>query len=641
MSNASPCQSCMASRSRLLDPPVVPGALPALPGEGAWLLPVGLQGRPLTVEITKPWPAFEQDPNRWIRFGLYVEGEVVDTVDVFPPYDAAVQFPLFFSVPPDKLSAPDTYHLFYRALFEDFNYLDSGPILLDVDHRAPNHDNPGAPLIFPDEVLRGGVTEDWLRRNNDQLRVEVPRWTDMKLEDEVLFYWGTIVDAEPVARLVINAGHLQPDSVIEFHYSGDILREKGNGLLNGYYVLSDRAGNLNDPSPPVPIDVIDLPAVPGVFPPPVVPLASSDRLIDLGDARTGVTVRIDEITDALVGDTLQIWWNGRALPLLTLGTGFQWPQSVSVSWPILSADGFAGRVPCEVFYEWQRGTSAPKRSPSTFFDVDLSVAGPDPVGPDPVNPNLARPLVKGLTGDDVLLGPDHGQDARVLVPLYANPVAGELLELYWGNHPQPVDSYRVQSADSPGQIITFTVPWPVIEAVGNSPALPVWYWVSNGVNRQRSEDTPVRVAVMPLEGLEPVSFPDIVNVNGFINCEYAPWNGIRVRIPGNPVLLAQGDRLEVSWQLCVGITGEQPLLETVFFPPIELTAVEAAQGLDFMMMRFTELVLPLHKRQGSANVGYRLTKVDGTPGVARNKVVKIDLGIPGQDQPCDGTNLCG
>ena len=636
MANAPLCENCQAMRNDLFAAPEIPGALPPLPGNTVHLLPVTLQGQPLLVEMRSPWPAFENDPNTWIRFGLYVEGVVVETVDLFPPYDRDIQFPLLFTVPARSVATPTTYTIFCRALFSDFNYVDSGTILLEVDHRAPNHDNPGDQLRFPDEVVRDGLTQAWLELHNDQLRVEVPRWADMALEDEVLFYWGTIVDAEPVARLVINAAHLQPGSVIEFHYPGDALREKGNGFLNGYYVLSDRAGNRNDPSPPVPVEVIDLPVTPGRFPAPVVPLASIDKLIDLEDARTGVTVVIEEIPDALPGDTLQIWWNGRALPLLTLAPGFQWPQTAAVAWGILSSDGFAAPVAGNVQYRWQRGTSLFRDSPVTSFTVDLTVAGPDPIGPDPVNPNLEQLLVKGITGDDILIGPDIGNDARVLLKLYQNARAGDLLELHWGDHPDVAATYRVRPTDQPGDEIAFTVLWSIIESVGNHPQLPTFYWVSNGVNRQRSTATLVRVAVRPVEGLGPVTIPDATLYN-YINCDHEPWNGIRVKIPGNALLLDAGDRIEMTWQLCRKTTGEDPMTEHVVLPPHELSATEAVEGVILLMDRFTELVLPLQMEDGSANIAYRLTKADGTPGISANKVLRISLVKPGAVRPCDGT----
>lgn len=640
MSGKTCCADCAAAFS--ISAPSLPDALAPLPGDDVWLVPVQFQGQPLRVVVDQPWPGYDGGHvDFWIDVHLFLvddDGdERVDTIHLPFPFDSSVDFPLHFTVDPDKFNYPGFYSLYYQVYPDSGNFDDSLPIRIEIDHRAPNSNNPGDVLIFPAEVIRDGVTEDWLARNGDELKVEVPRWPDMEIGDTVHFYWGTPFDIEPVGFLVIDELLVAPDTPIEFAYSGDILRAKGNGELNGYYVLSDRAGNRNPSSPKVLIDVIDLPAVPDDFPAPVVPLATVDKLIDLADARTGVVVEIGPIVDAAPGDTLQTWWNGRQLRDITLPPALTWPQTVPVDWAILSADGFAAPVVGNVQYRWQRGTGPSKDSPMTSFTVDLTVAGPDPVGPDPINPNLSLLVVKGLTGDNVLVGPDVGKDALVLLDLYGNPRTGDLLELHWGDHPQVAATYRVKSTDLPGQQVSFEVPWSIIESVGNNPQLPTFYWVSNGVNRQRSRETLVRVAVRSLEGLEQPSIPD-ANIYNYIGCLQEPWKGIRVRIPGNAVLLEAGDLIEMSWQLCRQTTGEDPMTEHVFFPPHRLTATEAVEGVILLMDRFADLVLPLHIKPGSANVGYQLTKQDGTPGKAPYKTVRIDLGLPGNTEPCDGTN---
>lgn len=631
------CIGCSA-RVNAFPAPDLPDALPPLPGDTAWLLPVDFQEQPLVIQVTSPWLDYDNAETTFIdvKFILDDDDDPVAVVRKLPPFDASRDFPVRVSIPSEKFNTPGFKSLKFRVAYDDANDVESAEVVLEIDHRAPNGDNAGAPLIFPADVIQNGVTEDWLADNDDELPVTVPRWPAIEIGDKVLFFWGTPFEHEPVAVLEITAAHLPDGALISFAYPGDVLREKGNGTLNGFYRLSDRAGNLNPESPPVPIDVIDLPAIPDTFPAPVVPLASTDRLIDLDDARTGVTVEVGEIAEASAGDTVQCFWNDRPLPLVTLPASPQWPLSLAVSWDILSGDGFAAPVACEVKYHWQRGAAPGKDSPVTRFTVDLSVAGPDPEHPDPINPALDLVVVKGQTGDNVLLAPDRGLDARIVLRLYDNPKAGETLELHWGDHPTVVDSYRVMPTDQPGQQIEFTVSWAVIGSVGNGQAVPTWYWVSNGVNRQRSRDTLVRVSVLPLEGLEQVSFPD-ASIYNYIACEDEPWNGIRVKVPGNADLLEAGDEVVLSWQLSRGTLGNDPITEHVLFAPHTLTVEEARDGVILLMDRFVDLVLPLQLEDGSANVTYHLTKADGTSGFAPNKVLKISLVIPGNPFPCDGT----
>ena len=147
------------------------------------------------------------------------------------------------------------------------------------------------------------------------------------------------------------------------------------------------------------------------------------------------------------------------------------------------------------------------------------------------------------------------------------------------------------------------------------------------------------MVVRQLEGLEPVTVPD-ANINNYIACEQEPWKGIRVKIPGNAALLEAGDQVEMSWQLSLGGTGEQPITEHVYFPPHTLSASEAVEGVIVLMDRFTELVLPIQRRDGSANISYRVTKQDGTPGLAPIKRLRLDITVPGCSRPCDGSGIC-
>ncbi|UVJ43114.1 hypothetical protein NVV94_21450 [Pseudomonas sp. LS1212] len=622
----------------MLDAPKVPDALELLPEEDAYLIPVTFQGQPLRVEITEAWLNYENDPGDRTTIEFLWRGGVVETYYLDAPFLPDVDFPFIGTIESTLFNTPGIHSLNYRVTLNNGNPTDSHAIKVNIDHRAPNGDNPGLVLEFDPEVISQGVTQAYLDAHFDRVDATVPRWDDIRLQDRVEFYWGlTSTEAQPVGSLTIGPGHLLPGELIEISYGGDVIREKGDGLFNAYYVLVDRAGNRNDSSPPVAIQV-RLSEVPILLPAPIVPQAVPDRLINLADARIGVEVHIPRIEEAIAGDVIQAFWNGRPLPPVTLGVNPVWPLQIPVQWAVLSADGFAAEVPCTVYYQLRRGAQPAQNSPSISFNVNLTVAGPDPEGPEPVNRQLERVVVKGSTGDNVLTGADHGRDARVVVPLYENPVAGEVLELYWGAYPSTAATYTVRPGDVGGQEVAFTVPWAIVESVGNSSALPVYYWTFNGINRQRARETLVRVAVTVVEGLKEVSFPD-ATLWGWVNCAVKPWEGIKVKVPGDAVRLSEGDLIELSWQLCRTENGEQPIEGAAHVFEKTLSATEAIEGAVINVLPFDTLVLPLGLQDGSALASYRLTKADGTPGTAPAALLKISLVRPGATEPCMGDIL--
>lgn len=255
---------------------------------------------------------------------------------------------------------------------------------------------------------------------------------------------------------------------------------------------------------------------------------------------------------------------------------------------------------------------------------------------------LLEPVViRGITGNNVLVAADAGRPVTVELRLHNNPVEGEILELHWGSYPDVVSRYVVKATDIGGQVITFDpVPYAVVEAVGDGPAIPVYYFKFDGVDRQRSPDTLVRVAIAPIAQFERVSFPS-ANLWGWINCASAPWTGIPVFVPGAPLQLAAGDVVELSWQLFRGGLGTgDPLTPEVYLPGHPLSANEAREGVELRLtpQHFIDLVLnPLKEAssgdgqaaEGSANVAYRVTKGNGQSGLAIVAFINISLQRPG------------
>ncbi|UHG99485.1 hypothetical protein [Pseudomonas sp. 7-41] len=650
--------------------PVVPPpfALPLLSDETAYTIPRSAQAADLPVEVQTLWAGGDGlDPGEVtvIRFYWDDESTPFATASRTAFYDES-DLPVVGLVPQIKLNSPGLHLLRYTVtLVPGDTAGPSSPILINIDKEAPNQNNRRAPLIFPSEIESGGVTDAYLVSNGDRVVARVPRWPDIRLEDEVTADLVRLplskakgkrrVLADGIARTTITQAHLD-GAPIELIFTGDVLRSHVNAEYNARYFLSDRGGNEGPPSR-TSVLLIDLTPTPGTLRAVDVPQLAIDGRIDLEDARDpgfpgGVYIHILEVVGAAPGDVLQPFWDFIALPPITVGVGQVWPIVVQIDYGTLASGGFefiGGTIRTD--YTWQRGTGTPRRSLPRFAPVNLTVAGPvSPNNPDPVNPLLERVTVKGRDGDNLLTISDRGQPARVIVRLYVGPVANQSLELMWGNPPVLADTYTVRPEDRAGDEIAFFVPWDLIEQTPGG-IVPTFYWTFNGINRQRSPHTDVMVNIVPIDGLRDPEFPD-VNYGpapdaGFINCDMRPWDrGVRVRIPGDSSRLSEQDTVVLSWASYANTNGNSDgvIPETIDTFSHTLTQQEAEQGYDFWVPFDPYILLPglvkppegqTNPRYGSAVIQYRLIKSGGGGiGDSRRELVFISLTRLGTLPPC-------
>lgn len=612
-----------------LEVPVVPEALKLLSDEAAYTIPLALQNQPLMVTIEQVWPVnFANIPMTTLVQYLW-QGIEVHRHEIIGPYDPDIVFPLVQALPASVLSTGGIRQLTYRVSAPLLTTTDSFRTMVNVDKTAPNNGNQGPALIFDPEVISGGVTDDYLVAHNG-VDAEVVRWPDIRLEDIIEFFWGEFPNIRSAGTLSIGPAHIA-GAPIEIHFDETFIRDSGEGRVFASYQLTDRAGNIGPFSAVIELDV-NLQVLPDL-PRPEVPLAELDGLIDLDDARTGVVIEIPQIFGAQENDRLVIFWNTHSLPPITIGAGQAWPIRVSVSWEILSAGGFAGSIPVRVRYLFQRG-SASKNSPNNFFIQDFSVAGPDPQGPDPINTQLARVVVKGVTGDDVVTQLDAPGPVRVEVPLWTTPapVPGHRLELFWGGEAAFAGDYEIQPTDLPGQTVAFFVPWVVIMGAASG-QIPVYYWTDNAVNRQRSPAKAVRVELDTLKGLEkPVLLND--STRDYVACDTRPepWTGVFIGVPWDATHFEVDDRIQVYWSSYPTKAGSgDPFPGTSVTFDVVLTQDHKNAGrVEVLIAPFD----PLFTRPGLVNdygsgvSYYRLFKVSGPTGVSSKKLVFIDLKRP-------------
>lgn len=665
--SATPAEGAGQTNLRALAPPEVPPpyALPLLSDESAYTIPLSAQAADLPVDVTVLWGGVGGlFPGETTYVYFYWDNELApsDTQRITAPYGAS-DLPVTGYIPLIKLSVPGPHLLRYEVELTLGSTVEpSAPIMINLDKEAPNQGQRGTPLIFPTEIVRDGVTDAYLASHGDRVVATVQPWPDIRLEDRVDGYLLLLPFRDrrllrnrlvnKVATVTIDASH-KAGAPIELVFEGAALRAHRNGNYDAHYYLTDRGGNEGPRSITANL-LIDLTPTPSILPPVDMPQLANGR-IDLEDARApgGVYMNILEFFGWADGDVLQPFWNLIPLASITLTTGQTWPIRVNIDYVTLARGG-AEFIPAVIraYYTWQRGSSPAIDSDPRFVPVDLTVAGPvSPANPNPINRLLDQVTVKGVNGDNLLTIDDQNQPARVVLPLYNNPVVNQVLELRWGDPGVLADTYTVQPGDRAGDEIEFFVPWALIESTPGSP-VPTFYWTFNGVNRQRSIETRVTVNIVKIIGLLPPEFPDVHYGpgpgSGFINCALRPWDGgVRVRIPGDRSRLAGGDEVQLFWAGYRNTNGADSglIVGTELTLSHTLTLSEAENGYVFRVPFTPYIMLPglvtppagqTDPRNGSGVVKYVVTKpAGGGMGDSERVLVAISLIRPNLP-PCIG-----
>ncbi|MGC3891892.1 hypothetical protein [Pseudomonas urmiensis] len=648
--------STVESTTGLLPQPDVPAALELQADEaGAATLPLTALNSTLPVNVVA-WNGYEQEYERIVN-----EEEITDPVMIFRVLwnstevaqsrramtaSAAAFFPVALEVPQHLLKPEGISSLAYSAEVEFLGNRNlSSPLLLRVDRTAPNSRNPA--VFHATNVAT--IDDTYLANNGQQAIFILDRWGDIRLQDRVQLFiipdnqGGTPVVPTvevPVTSLPAVGGSFQVP------VPAALLR---SGSFRVVARLIDRAGNVGPESLShrVTIQLMGAAALPA----PVVPLAA-DNLINLEEARRPVVVQIPQIAQAVAGNSIQIYWNERALGSLPVRADQQWPISVNVPWATIVADGFVGPVARPVRYELEQN-GALINSPQIQVNIDFRVAGPDPQGPTELN-TLLNPVIVGSRRDNAITPMDINQPVPVQVRLYDNPRVGDLLELHWGNLARVVARYRVTGNETPGQMVDFTpVPYDVITEAGDGLAIQVFYRIFinvnnvRGVNGQRANPTPVRVDTARLQRLTlPRSLtPPLATNVGLVNCATKPWDGFTLTVPGRQTNVQAGDRAQLRWQMFRTLndgtsSSAQPapvplMLAPEYLPAVDINLDRATNGqpLEMSASEFTRLIVKVFEAAGGpfrgyARIGYRLTKPDGRSAESQLSWLEVNLQRP-------------
>lgn len=526
-------------------------------------------------------------------------------------------------------------------------YSQDQPITVD---RTPPYGSDD-PLAIEDP----GPVNDTVLDADKGVFVTVPDFVENKKESvTVALVWSDKVPP-PDQPIVPDVSHLLPAdrrvlvprALVDRYLSGDHYVA---------YELFDKAGNRSRPSR-VRTVAVARGLLPANLKPPVVPLAD-DGLIDLADARTGVTVEIPRFDQYIPDDDVVVQWGATKLTPKRIGEGSNpFPVRVVVSWEHLAAEYTVPAstpydVTVPVTYEVLRGTTPFPLPSADGIEVDVNLAYPGPVNPvepDPVNISLDPVVVTGDSNTpDHLTSADQGKNALATVTLYNPTRLGEVITVYWNGVAVAATATLVGN-EKPGETVPVAVLWGEVEA-GGAGNVPVYYTVTHPdfINPQQSPEKRVQVDAVPII-LAAATFPDISTVSGgsLLNCESLRKRvsdgqiGYRVSVPASRYLIA-GEKITLNWVLkeadqITDVAGTELSKDLI----IEADADK--NGIEWFVQPYSQYILPAQEDTTNgwayAHLVYTLT-IDSK--IVTSQFVDTVVGVQDLGDPsgtCDITSL--
>ncbi|MBD1552261.1 hypothetical protein [Pseudomonas typographi] len=284
-----------------LQVPRIDGLLPADDDGKVNLVPVGLLAASVAVLV----PAWSNGPSPGIgqqRLDLFLGSKRVYQQELEQPFGAQLRC---------EVPAAEFIHGVHELRYDVYVYVrdeteNSQTLPLTVDRIAPAANGLGE-LVFPAQVLSGGVTDAWLQSHGDALSATFPSYSEQEVSDQVVWYWDI------AGQRQWEAGRARLDQLSASHtlvFPGELIRERGDGSAQAYYLLRDRAGNESSLAWPVSLRV-DAQPVPRVLPAAQVVGATgsgAEQTLKATLALRGATVRVPASAVIQPGEHAVLHW---------------------------------------------------------------------------------------------------------------------------------------------------------------------------------------------------------------------------------------------------------------------------------------------------------------------------------------------
>lgn len=283
--------------------PAVPQVLADVPGGQSNLLPVSALAQPLRVEVL-PWPNSdpEQGQETLRLFWNDAEIEVRSWTSPIPPEDLVFEVPVRFL----REGRPV---LRYEVTVFNGQSASSAPLTLTIDLTAPALATPDSRLLFDSQVIANGVTVEYLENNGDQAVATLPDYDLPTVGDRIRYYWDRQQGAQDLVeeRILTSADLGKPMQLV---FSGDLIRQRGDGERYIHYRITDRAGNVSVASQALNLIVKAIPA-PRLLSRPDLPKAfgtAETVVLDLNSLRGALEARIPQNAGVGSQEAVEMQW---------------------------------------------------------------------------------------------------------------------------------------------------------------------------------------------------------------------------------------------------------------------------------------------------------------------------------------------
>jgi len=297
-----------------------------IPGGEPNLLPVALVRAPLRVDVPI-WEVGETPtPEKWQKLILFWDEQLVGEKiweEEIRPEDLFIDVPLRF-LREGRASVR------YEVKVWSSNNAESETLVLTIDKTAPWLGGDEGALSFPD-LGSERLTKEYLEAHGDVLAALAPDYDEPGAGDTLIYYWDTTpLERHEAGRRVLDLVDIGQPLLIE--YSGDLIRERGDGTFYAYYAVEDRAGNLSRDSRQVTVEVAVQP-LPRVLEWLDVPEASGSqqlKVLALERAKVSVEMVIPDEAVILPGEPFTVRWGEPELPFSLAMNGVPNVRSYSV-----------------------------------------------------------------------------------------------------------------------------------------------------------------------------------------------------------------------------------------------------------------------------------------------------------------------